>query len=56
MKKRTSFNVRIIDNHDGTYKIDWVSRFRPGKRGGGSWVTSTANRIATLLRKAEIKL
>ncbi len=56
MKKSTSFNVRIIDNHDGTYQIDWVSRFRPNEKGeGGSWVDSTENRIATLLRNSEYK-
>jgi len=53
-KKITGYNVRIIDNHDGSFSIGFVSRFKPNGGGGGEWVEGNRPKLIKLL-KGEFK-
>lgn len=50
MKKITTYNVRLIDNHDGSFSIGFISRFKLNKGGGGEWVDGNLRKLKKLLR------
>lgn len=55
-KKRTSYNIRLIDNGDGTYSLGFIHRFRNNKNiQGGEWVDGSQNKVKRLLVKGELR-
>ena len=57
-KQKTSYNVRIVDNGDGTYSIGHVSRLKTcglPKDVGGEWVKGSIGKMIRLLTKGTLK-
>ena len=46
--KKTVYNVRLIDNGDGTFAIPFAHRFKKGRQGSGEWVDAAMSRIQRL--------
>ena len=58
MKKKTHYNIRIIDNGNGTYSLGFVHRFKTTpmkKKIAGEWVEGNVNKVIRLLNKGSIK-
>lgn len=57
MSKETAYNVRIIDNGNGTYSLGHVSRFTTYKAPKdciGRWVSGSRTKIIRLLTKGTL--
>lgn len=64
-KEKTSYNIRIVDNGDGTFELGFVSRFKTKGRYSkkteitvpvpkdcyGEWVEGSVRKMVKLLRK-----
>jgi len=53
-KSRTSYNVRLYDNGDGTYSLGFCHRFKltpKVKDIEGEWVDGSLNKVKSLLEK-----
>lgn len=48
----TYYNVRIIDNHDGSFSLGFVSRLKLNRDGGGGgeWKDGSLRKMKKLLR------
>lgn len=57
MKKTVkSYNVRIVDNGDDTYSVDWVHWFKPNKSdSGGQWVAGSVGKMIRLLTNRTVR-
>ena len=57
-KKKTEYNVRIVDNGNGTYSVGYISRLKTcglPKNIRGMWVAGSRNKIFRLLTKGTFK-
>ncbi len=55
---KTSYNIRIIDNGDGTFSLGFISRLRItrlSKGTQGEWVDGSRNKIVQLLTKGTLR-
>jgi len=52
---KLEYNVRIVDNGDGTFQLGPVSRLRSFIGGGGEWISGSQRKMLRLLKgKCEI--
>ena len=51
-----NYNIRVVDNGDGTYSLGFIHRLREheGGGGGGEWVYGSRAKIEKLLTEGEL--
>lgn len=53
-KEKTDYNIRIVDNGDGTFELGFVSRLKTKglpKDIAGEWVSGSVRKMVRLLKK-----
>lgn len=56
-RTKTEYNIRVIDNGDGTYSLGFVSRLKAcglPKDTCGMWVPGSRNKMIRLLTKGTL--
>ena len=53
--KEQNYNVRVVDNGDGTYSLGFIHRLREYEGGGGEWIEGSRSKLERLLIKGEHK-
>lgn len=51
---KTEYNVRIVDNGNGTFSLGFIHRLKNKKGGGGEWVDGNKPKIVKLLAKGSL--
>lgn len=55
--KSTAYNVRVVDNGDGTFTVSFVSRYRQFINSGewnGEWIDGSIRNVCRLLSKGRM--